>query len=286
MTSGTLCRVVAAIACSVSAAWAGGGEVGTIAALQGKAHIERGGEQVTAEIGSAVGIGDVLVTAEDGKLRIVFQDDSVLSLAENSRVLIDENVFDLDSGKAKSLFELLRGKVNAAVSEYYRRRGNAYEIRTDTAVAGVRGTEFAVRFDPAKQLTEIIGIDGTVEVQSVRDPQAPTVLVTAHEITVVEENQPPTPPRRLEEPLFRERIEGFDFISRGRPEGLAVTAVLASGAGVTRFASDKVVTAGVAPGSEPTRFRNMGTEGDATAKLGQPPAGIRFAGQLGINLGQ
>lgn len=261
-------------------------EVGTVAALQGEARIERAGSVLEAGIGSAVAVGDVLVTGADGKLRVVFQDDSVLSLAENSRVTVDESVFDANAGQARSLFGLLRGKVNAAVSEYYRRRGNAYEIRTDTAVAGVRGTEFAMRFDPEAQLTEVIGIEGTVQVHSLRDPQAPAVLVTAREVTQVEENRPPSRPRRLDEPLLRDRIEGFDFISRGRPEGLVQTAALAAGASVARLSGEKVVTAGVAPGTEPSKLANVGTEGDATGKLGQPPAGIRLTGQLGLNLGQ
>ncbi|MCX8072118.1 MAG: FecR family protein [Candidatus Binatia bacterium] len=261
-------------------------EVGTIAAVSGEVHIDRSGQQIPAAIGNPVAVGDILVTGTDGKLRVVFQDDSVLILAENSRVTVDENVFDAGAGEARSLFGLLRGKVNAAVSEYYRRRGNAYEIRTETAVAGVRGTEFAVRFDPAAQLTEVIGIEGSVQVHSLRDPQAPGVLVTAHEVTLVEEDRPPTRPRRLDEPLLRERIEGFDFISRGRPEGLVQTASLASGAAVARLSSEKVVTAGVAPGAEPSKPVNPGTEGDATGKLGQPPAAIRLTGQLGLNLGE
>ncbi|GBD24924.1 hypothetical protein HRbin30_00238 [bacterium HR30] len=268
------------------ATWASVIEVGTVAALQGEVRIERDGQILAPEIGSPIAQGDVLVTGADGKLRVVFQDDSVLSLAENSRVAVDENVFDANAGQARSLFGLLRGKVNAAVSEYYRRRGNAYEIRTETAVAGVRGTEFTVRFDPAAQLTEVIGIEGTVQVHSLRDPQAPAVLVTAREVTLVEESGPPSRPRRLDEPLLRERIEGFDFISRGRPEGMVQTAALASGAAVARLSGEHLVTAGVPPGTEPSKVANVGTEGDATGKLGQPPAAIRLTGQLGLNLGQ
>ncbi len=275
-----------ALACWCVSSWASATEVGTVAAAQGEARIERDGQVLAAEIGSPVAEGDVLVTGAEGKLRVVFQDDSVLILAENSRVTVDENVFDVHAGQARSLFGLLRGKVNAAVSEYYRRRGNAYEIRTQTAVAGVRGTEFAVRFDPATQLTEVIGIEGTVEVHSLRDPQSPAVLVTAREVTLVEESGLPTRPRRIDEHFLRDRLEGFDFISRGRPEGIVQLAAIASGAAVTRFATEPVVTAGVPPGTEPSKVANLGTEGDATGKLGQPPAGIRLTGQLGLNLGQ
>lgn len=267
-----------------SVLWAA--EVGTVAAVEGQARIERAAEAVDVHVGTAVQLGDVLVTGPDGKLRVVFQDDSVLTLSADSRVTVDDSIFDPAQRTARSLFGLLRGKVNAAVSEYYRQRGNAYEIRTETAVAGVRGTEFAMWFDPEAERTEVVAIEGTVQVHSLRDPQAPGVLVRAREATVVERERPPAAPRRLDEPLFRERIEGFDFISRGRPEGIVSTVALASGAGALRFAGQKLVTEGVPPGSEGSGVKNAGLEGDATSKLGQPPAGIRFTGQLGLNLGR
>ncbi len=261
-------------------------EVGTVAAVEGEASLERGGVAVEASIGTPVQRGDVLVTGPTGKLRVVFQDDSVLTLSQDSRVSVDDSVFEPVQHTARSLFGLVRGKVNAAVSEYYRQRGNAYEVRTETAVAGVRGTEFAVVFDPQTERTEVVAIEGTVQVHSLRDPQAPAVLVRAREVTVVDPAGPPAAPRRLDEPLLRERIEGFDFISRGRPEGLITSVALASGAGAVRLAGSTLVTEGVPPGTESGAVKSAFMEGDATGKLGQPPAGIRFTGQLGLDLGR
>jgi hypothetical protein len=261
-------------------------EVGTVAALQGDAHVERGGAVLSAGVGTPVEQGDVLVTGEGGKLRVVFQDDSVLTLSENSRVVVEDSVFEPAGRTARSLFGLLKGKLNAAVSEYYRLRGNAYEVRTETAVAGVRGTEFAVAFDPASERTEVVSIEGTVQVHSLRDPQAPAVLVRAREVTVVEPVGGPAAPRRLDEPLFRERIEGFDFVSRGRPEGIISAMALASGSAALRLGGETLVTEGVAPGAEVGAVKSVTGDGDATGKLGQPPAGIRFTGQLGLDLGR
>lgn len=262
-------------------------EVGTVASVDGTAAIWRGGNSITAAIGTPVQIGDQLATGKPGKLRVVFQDDSMLNLSDDSRVTVDENVFEPSQGKAKSLFGLLQGKVNAAVSEYYKRSGNTYEIKTETAVAGVRGTEFAVIFDPAAALTEVVGIEGAVHVHSLRDPEGEGVLITANEATSVGRNQLPTEPKRMNERLFRERLEGFDFIGRSRPEGLVNSASLASGGTVMRFGGDqKIVTQGTAPGTEPGLVKNIGTQGDATNLLGQPPSALNLTGQLGLDLGK
>ena len=132
-------------------------------------------------------------------MRIVFQDDSVLAVSESSFVTVNEQVFNPDTGKAKSFMELLQGKVNAVVSDYYHRAGNSYEIKTVTAVAGVRGTEFSMSYNPDQDVTEVVGISGHVEVHSMIDPTGPGVLLTANEVTTMPHGELPSraaPPRR------------------------------------------------------------------------------------------
>jgi hypothetical protein len=218
-------------------------------------------------------------------MKVAFQDDSVLTVSEDSRITVDEQVFAPADGKARSVFGLLRGKVNAAVSEYYRNPGNAYEIKTETAVAGVRGTEFAMTFDPEKALTEVTGIEGVVSVRSISDLEGTVVLVTANESTEVQRGQLPTSPRRINERMFRERIEGFEFIGHGRSESSINSTALASG-GTVKVAGEGMVTQGAAPGLEHAVARNLGSEGDATSRIGQPPSSVRLIGQLGLDLGK
>src|SRR5262245_32384873 len=113
-------------------------DVGTVAAVQGTAEIRRGGTAAAAAVGVGVRVGDELRTAE-GKMRVVFQDDSVIDLSERSTVVVDEQVFNPATGEASTLMNLLVGKARALVSHYYGTAGTSYEVRTPTAVAGVRG---------------------------------------------------------------------------------------------------------------------------------------------------
>lgn len=260
-------------------------EIGTVAGVDGSAYIYTGGKgtPAAAAIGSPVNLGDQLATGRPGRMKVVFQDDSVLTVSDDSRVTVDEHVFDPSQGKARSLFGLLRGKVNAAVSEYYGRPGSGYEIKTETAVAGVRGTEFAMAYDPETHATEVTGITGVVKVHSMRDPEGPGILITANESTTIQANQLPSMPQRMNERLFRDRIEGFDFVGRGRPESLINTRSLSQGNTVARVGGGQnVVTPNAAPGTESSVTRNAGTDGDATGKVGQPPAAVLRTGQLGI----
>lgn len=264
-------------------------EVGTVAAVEGTAEVGSGGSWTSAAIGSPVHRGDQLRTGSPGRMRIVFQDDSVLVISEESFVTVNEQVFNPDTGKAKSFLELLQGKVGAVVSDYYHRTGNTYEVKTVTAVAGVRGTEFSMAYDREQDITEVVGISGHVEVHSMADPTGPGILLTANEVTTIPHGALPSAPRRIEEALFRQRIEGLSFVGAGRAEGLMAARALAAGTTVPepdRATSVSSAATGAAGVSTTQANRASCAEMSAACLAGQPLDVITStSGQLGVSLG-
>ena len=250
-------------------------EVGTVAEMDGTVDIGRGGTWTAAAIGAPVQQGDQLRTGKPGRLKVVFQDDSVLSVSEQSLVVVNEQVFDPATSKVKSYFDLIHGKLNSIVSDYYGRPGSNYQVKTATAVAGVRGTEFSVSYDPDDQVTEVLGFNGKVEVHSLLDPSGPGVIITANEATTVEKGQLPTPPRRYNETFFRQQLEGFNFIGGGRFESVTAGHPLVSGSTVPRPDRAPAVLPGVVA---------SGAVHDASTLIGQSPPVVKAAtGQLGIS---
>jgi hypothetical protein len=102
-------------------------------------------------------------------------------------------------------------------------------VETRTAVVGVRGTEFLIVDDPVADVTDVLGINGRTEVHSVLDRVGNAVFVTERELTRVERGKMPTVPRRLDEVLFRQYLEGLQFIGRGQAESLTVNHPLITG---------------------------------------------------------
>jgi hypothetical protein len=207
-------------------------EVGTIAELEGTAEIGQAGIWTMASIGATVAQGDTIRTGRPGRLRVVFRDDSVLTAADGSEITVDEQIIDAHRGVARSVFALVRGKVRALVSEYYSQPGAAYQIQTANAVVGVRGTEFVISFDPTGEATDVVGVEGRVEVHSVLDLGGHAVFVTAREISSVSRGRYPTPARRLDDELFRQYLDKLAFIGSGKAESLVAVSPQVSGATV------------------------------------------------------
>jgi hypothetical protein len=265
--------IVLGVAMSI-AVTASAQEVGTVAAVDGAAEIQHDGGWTPSSVGDPVFSGDTLRTGTGGRMRVVFQDDSVLNVGEDSEIVVDEQVFR-PSGASTSLMQLLRGQVRALVGAYYERQGSTYEIETPTAVSGVRGTEFVVSYDPTVDVTKVIGVTGRVEVHSVLDRVTHGVYVTAGEITSVEQGKYPSPPPRLDEHMFRQYLEGLQFIGAGRSESLTVGHPVLGGTQVP--APDR------APAPMVGRTVQDRGQHDASSLVEQPPSVVKdLTGELGI----
>jgi hypothetical protein len=228
-------RFGSALACvlvMLLSAAAGAQEVGTIAEVEGTAEIGRAGVWAPAQAAATIHAREELRTGRPGRMRVLLQDESVLNLSDDSYLIIDEQIIDADRGLFRSAMRLMRGKVRAVVSAKYQGSQALFAIETATAVSSVRGTEFIIAYDPVAELTEVVGVSGTVEVHSVLDRTGRGVFITANEVTTVSRGQLPTRPRRLDEATFRQYIEGLEFIGAGRPESLIGARALSLGTNV------------------------------------------------------
>lgn len=138
--------------------------VGTVEKTGGAPEVLRSGtaEWTPIQAADSVSIGDQLRTREGASMSIRLNDDSVLTLSEKTVMAIDDRTLK-PSGQNVSLFSLLLGKVRAVVSDRYKEPGSRFEVRTPTAVAGVRGTEFVA--ETTADNSTFFGIESQTVVQ-------------------------------------------------------------------------------------------------------------------------
>ena len=277
MTRAVFCTLAAAVLLGTAAS--GQESVGTVAVARGAAEIVRGGGAAAAAVGASVYTGDELRTG-DGQMRVVFRDDSVLDLSEQTTLVVDQQVFDPGAGRFTSLMKLLTGKARALVSNYYGAPGASYEVETPTAVAGVRGTTFLVSYDAGLDATQVIGIEGRIEVRSLAARLGDTVYVTAQEGTTVRRGQAPTPPEPVADDLFRFETDAIQSLGAGVGGAVGAGSVAGSGlqAGENVPAPDKAPSSSGLPGQ-----LDAGENRNAGDVAGQPLDVIKSnRGRLGV----
>jgi len=202
--SKTLVVAAALLAVAVGAPAAAQEEVGAVAAVVGTAEALHPGATGWAALaaGAPVLLGDQLRTGAASKLKVLFRDDSVLTLAPNAQLTVNEQVVPTAGGASR--FSLTVGTVRAVVSEQYGRAGARFEVETPTAVAGVRGTSFIAQYDASLEETTVVGLEDVTNVRSKVDATGRRAVdLKPGEVTRVRRGAYPLRPQLLPEDQLR-----------------------------------------------------------------------------------
>jgi hypothetical protein len=186
--------------------------IASVVALRGKATVERGGKKLEAQPRLGIELKDTVATAEGGRVKLLFIDDSVLTLAEKSRMSVDTFIHSR-SDRGTSLFNLLDGKMRAVVGK------TRFEVKTPTVVAAARGT--VILFDTGilngQSFTRITCLEGIVDVRplTASPGTAPVLLSPGHSIVVMSGQPMPTPtlltPAELEKLKLETSMSGAEI---------------------------------------------------------------------------
>lgn len=124
--------------------------VGTFIQVEGSVDLLKGGKVpgIPVKAQGAVAVGDVVRTKSQSRAQIKFVDDTVLTIAPESRITIEEYMFDAARGERKAVVGVLRGLVHTAVEKVYPKAEPDFIMKTHTAVLGVRGTRWYTRLLP------------------------------------------------------------------------------------------------------------------------------------------
>src|SRR3989442_93974 len=111
---------------------------------------------------------DVIETQADSRAKALFEDDSILTVGENSRVEVSEYIYDPANNQRSSVLRMIQGKARALVGKLFAGLGSKFEVHTPTAVAAARGTYFVVWIE--EKASQKMGLNeiGTVRPVSVQ----------------------------------------------------------------------------------------------------------------------
>jgi hypothetical protein len=95
--------------------------VGRLTEVQGRVDLLKGGKlpATPVKVGDTVEPGDVLRAKSQSKAQITFLDNTTLAMSPESRIAIDEFVFDPAKQKRSAMLQVFYGAVLAVVSKIY-----------------------------------------------------------------------------------------------------------------------------------------------------------------------
>ncbi len=158
-------------------------EVGSVRDFRGTANILRERDRIDVKKNEPVYRADTVKTFDRSRVKILFVDDSLLMIGENSSIAVSGYLKGKDAGR--SVFNLMDGVLNVIVGR------SGFEVRTPTAVTAARGTSYLVWVEGNTTKTAVT--EGRVEFSNIEDP-ANRVVVAAGRMSYVERGRPPAAP--------------------------------------------------------------------------------------------
>ena len=116
-------------------------DIGTVTQLEGSGVIKRDSSVVGDSQGTGVQSMDVAETTK-GRMQIDFVDQTRVDVIDHSRLIIDEFVYDPNTGKGSLNMRATLGAVRYASGQIAKNSRQKVRLRTPTATISVRGTDF------------------------------------------------------------------------------------------------------------------------------------------------
>lgn len=133
----------------------------------------------SAKIGKKIKPGEVVQSGADGKAKIVYPNGDHFLIGFGTTMVMPDISAKAADGKDATSIKLLYGRVRALVSKGGPRSN--MKVKTPTAVAGVRGTDFFTRSNPTVG-TKITVLRGEVAVQNAQKPAEVVKVTTGYSV--------------------------------------------------------------------------------------------------------
>lgn len=181
-----------------SAVWAQPQEpIGHVALLQGQVTAQRPGEVQPRSLqpGSPVFAEDTIQTQASAKVQMLLIDATELSLGERATMTLSQLVFAPERHTHRGVVSIAQGIFRAVTKTVLPQ--TRFEIRTGTAVAAVRGTQWLGEVTP--ESTAIVVIQGEVAVSHSDPSISGTTSLSRGLGSEVHGRTPPTPAKKWAE---------------------------------------------------------------------------------------
>lgn len=194
---------------------------GVFMVVKGDIKVKNSKSESAAKVGSKILPGETVISGADSRAKIVMSDRNVINVSPATTLQLTKYENDAKSGAKNVEMNLLEGKVRNNVEQTYDGDKSKFLIKTPTAVAGVRGTQFFTSFNPATQMTSIVTLKGSVTLASVGaggQIVGQPVVINKGETSSTSGGQAPEAPKAVPKDELK-KVDAESQASNGSAEG-------------------------------------------------------------------
>lgn len=173
--------------------------IGKVTEQSGPTEIVRNKKSISSSVNTGVEMNDTIITAR-AKAKLEFEDKTTVNITEQSKLIIDDFVYDPKKGSGKLAMKVALGTARYASGQIAKNNPQAVDVQTPTATVAVRGTDFSMTVDElGRSLIVLLPscdnkgcVTGAIEV--ITDAGSVVMEVAYQATLVVSRSMPPAAP--------------------------------------------------------------------------------------------
>lgn len=141
--------------------------IGQVQVTSGEVSVRRtDGTRASLREGDPIFQGDVVETASDATVNLIFVDDTTFTLGGDARLSIDEMVYNPATASGTSSLSILKGAFVFVSGQIAHHDYTQMKINTPVATIGIRGTTVAGDVKAPGERSQFTVVDGEIEVST------------------------------------------------------------------------------------------------------------------------
>ena len=120
--------------------------VGKVTEQTGPTEIVRDKKSIPSAVNTGIEMNDTIITAR-AKAKLTFEDSTTINITEQSKLVVDDFVYDPKKGTGKLAMKVVLGTARYASGQIAKTNPQQVAVNTPTATVAVRGTDFSMTVD-------------------------------------------------------------------------------------------------------------------------------------------
>ncbi len=137
--------------------------VAKVVALVGDATITREGKTIDLTKESILLKHDEIKTSNNTKVQLLFKDNTIISIGNNSTFQIYNYLYDEENNKFEAKFNMFKGTFKTITGKIGKKAPENFLLKTKTASIGIRGTQIVISIEDNQE--KIFCTEGRIFVQ-------------------------------------------------------------------------------------------------------------------------